>query len=65
VFAIIHEGLKIRRGQPHGGSIPPPGTNKKGTYTDLASHSREAKIVWWLFWWLLVLSRSRIAQRVR
>jgi hypothetical protein len=21
-------GLKIRRGQPHGGSIPPPGTNK-------------------------------------
>jgi hypothetical protein len=22
----MHEGLKIRRGQPHGGSIPPPGT---------------------------------------
>ena len=21
-------GLKIRRGQPHGGSIPPPGTTK-------------------------------------
>jgi hypothetical protein len=26
VFAIIHEGLKIRRGQPRGGSTPPPGT---------------------------------------
>jgi hypothetical protein len=24
-------GLKIRRGQPHGGSIPPPGTKIRST----------------------------------
>jgi hypothetical protein len=26
----MHEGLKIRRGQPRGGSTPPPGTNLEG-----------------------------------
>jgi hypothetical protein len=42
----MHEGLKIRRGQPHGGSIPPPGTKissvKRIEFKIKASQSREA-----------------------
>jgi hypothetical protein len=31
----MHEGLKIRRPQGHGGSIPPPGTIKSITYRNI------------------------------
>ena len=36
-------GLKIRRGQPRGGSTPPPGTNKIKNLSQLASPERRGQ----------------------